>query len=126
MAIGKIMNLINKINAPTKQLNRLALMGINALECASVLHSTTTVPNFPSKSKSSQGDITNCELAAIFGEKLGKTNQTVNKMLHHMDTHLPKDDNDESIDSLDSLNALSSLLSSSGKILDFWLGWDKY
>ena len=101
-------------------------MGINALECASVLHSTTTVPTFPSESKSSQDDITNRELAAIFGENFDKTNQTVNKMLHCMDTHFLKDDNDESIDSLDSLNDLSSLLSSSGKRLDFWLGWDKY
>ena len=93
MAIGKFMNLINKINGPTKQLSQLALMGINALEYASVLNSTTTVPNFPSESKSSQDDITNQELAAFFGEKLGKTNQTVNKILHCMDTHLPKDDN---------------------------------
>ena len=54
MAIGKFMNLIKKINDPTQQLSRLASMSINALECASVLHSTTTVPTFPSESKSSQ------------------------------------------------------------------------
>ena len=47
------------MNGPTQQLSQLALMGINALECASVLNSTTTVPNFSSKSKSSQDDITN-------------------------------------------------------------------
>ena len=126
IAISKFMNLIKKINGSTQQLSRLDLMGINELECTSVLNSTTIVPIFPSTSKSSQDDITNQKLAALFGKKLGKTNKTVNKMLHCMYTHFPKDNDDESIDSLDSLNALSSLLSSSGKILDFWLGWDKY
>ena len=108
-------------------------MRINVLEYASVLNSTTTVPTFHSLSKSTHDDISNKELAAIVGSKfelvgkqLGATNNTVNKIIHRMDTHLAKDDDDESIDSLDSFNALSSLLSSSGKRLDFWLSQDEY
>ena len=126
IAICKFMNLIKKINGPTKQLSQLALMGINTLEYASVLNSTTTVPTFPSESKSSQDDIINWELAAIFDAKLGTTNQTVNKMFHLMNTHLPKNNDDESIDSLEYLNVLSSLLPSSGKRSDFWLDQDEF
>ena len=44
-------------------------MGIHALECTSVINSTTTVPFFPSSSKSSHNDISNTELTAIVGSK---------------------------------------------------------
>ena len=134
MAIGKFLNFFKKINGPTQELIQLALMDIHVLECAGVFNSITTVSTFPSSSKPSQDDILNKEFSALVGskfefvgKKLGATNNTVNKMLHRMDTHLPKDDDDDkSIDSLDSLNILSSLLSSSGKESDFSFGQDKY
>ena len=61
---------------------------------------------------------------AGFRQELAKTNASVNKIIHCLDSS--NDDNDDSISSLNSLNVLNSMISSSGKTSDFLFGWDGF